>query len=48
MGPPAKLRLVRQLKKIQSDLKTGVKKVLSEDQMKAWEKYRQEQQKKGK
>ena len=42
---PQKIRLAKELKKIQSDTRAGIEKVLTPEQLKAWDKYKEEQKK---
>ena len=43
MGPVRKVRLVRDLKRIQKKTRDAASKILTPEQLQAWEKYRQEQ-----
>ena len=42
---PQKIRLAKELKKIQADSRAGIEKVLTPEQLKAWDKYKEEQKK---
>lgn len=43
---PQKIRLAKQLKRIQADTRAGIEKVLTPEQLQAWDKYKEEQKKK--
>lgn len=47
LRPRQKIQVANQLKSVQRDTRAGVEKVLSPEQMQAWDKYKEEQQKKG-
>jgi hypothetical protein len=42
---PQKIRLAKELKKIQADTRAGIEKVLTPEQLKAWDTYKEEQKK---
>ena len=42
---PQKIRLAKELKKIQADSRAGIEKVLTPEQLKAWDNYKEEQKK---
>jgi len=45
---PKKIRVAKELKSIQRDARAGIEKILSPEQLKAWDKYKEEQQQKKK
>ena len=42
---PQKIKLAKELKRIQADSRAGIEKVLTPEQLKAWDKYKEEQMK---
>jgi hypothetical protein len=46
LRPPQKIRLAKQLKRIQRDTRAGIEKILTPEQLQAWDKYKEEQKKK--
>jgi len=42
---PQKIKLAKELKRIQADSRAGIEKVLTPEQLKAWDKYKEEQKK---
>jgi hypothetical protein len=46
LRPPQKIRLARQLKTIQRDTRASIEKILTPEQLQAWDKYKEEQKKK--
>ena len=46
LRPPQKIRIARQLKTIQRDTRAGIEKILTPEQLQAWDKYKEEQKKK--
>ena len=46
LRPRQKISLGRQLKSIQGEARAAVEKILSPEQLQAWDKYKEEQQKK--
>jgi hypothetical protein len=42
---PQKIKLAKEMKRIQADARAGIEKVLTPEQLKAWDKYKEEQKK---
>ena len=42
---PQKIKLAKEMKRIQADSRAGIEKVLTPEQLKAWDKYKEEQKK---
>ena len=42
---PQKIKLAKEMKRIQADTRAGIEKVLTPEQLKAWDKYKEEKKK---